>query len=135
MRLCTGIAPSNATTNKIFIMLRCIEIEVFHLMNLPPIYVVDVLYLQGTQNRRAQPHVWRQYTNIPLGHGQQLQPSTTCKYVFKLRRSRPKYMFGTKIKIIQNVLTIIDIDTEIQQSLLSLGINYVSKLIRTNHTN
>ena len=42
-------------------------------------------------------------------------------------------MFAIKLNITQHVLTILDIDTKIQQLLLGQDIDYVRKFIHTKH--
>ena len=50
--------PDNINQRLIFP--RCIEIDSRYLVDLPPLYMVAMLDLQGDKKSRAQPHVWNQ---------------------------------------------------------------------------
>ena len=55
--------------------------------------------------------------------------STTFKTGHNLRSSRPLNVFETKLKVIQNVTKVIDIESKVQKVLLAQYIDSVSKLI------
>ena len=42
-------------------------------------------------------------------------------------------MFTTKLKVLQNVMTILEIETKVQQLMLSQGVGFVRKLIHAKH--
>ena len=81
------------------------------------------LVVGNNLNLRVCFKLYNQATNV----------STTCKPGHKLIISRPENMFSTKPKVLQYVLTILEICTNVHNLFLSRVIYYISKLIHTKY--
>ena len=111
---------------------------------LPPHLILPTmrLYLVALSLFAPAPHLlsWCEAPPIwtpPAPATRQPPPLVSVPYFIYLlgiaKNPIPDKMFGTKIKILQHVLTILETETKGQQLLLAQGIDSISKLIHTKH--
>ena len=80
MRLLQVLASSDATITRRLILPMCIYTGGIYIEYLPLQQVVTVLDPKRKQNRRAQSHVWHQYTKGHLGYGKNFSLGYVVSY-------------------------------------------------------